>query len=316
MKKIITLMLAALIALSMLTVSAMAEDTYTVGICQLVQHDALDAATQGFMDALSAKLGDRVSFDLQNASGDSATCITIINNFIANDVDLIMANATPALQAAVAATGDIPILGTSVTDYGTALDITDWTGCTGFNVSGTSDLAPLDGQAAMIQELFPDAKEIGLISCSAEANSAYQVNEMMKYLAELGYSCTSYVFNDTNDVASVAQSAADASDVIYIPTDNTAASCTEAIRNVLEPAGIPAVVGEEGICKGCGVATLSISYYDLGTATGEMAYRILAEGADIAEMPVEFAPNFTKEYNAELCEILGVNVPEDYVAIG
>ena len=316
MKKMLTIVLAALMALSMLAMPAMAEDTFSVGVCQLVQHDALDAATQGFIDALTAKLGDKVTIDVQNASGDSATCITIINGFIANDVDLIMANATPALQAAVAATGDIPILGTSVTEYGTALDIADFAGVTGFNVSGTSDLAPLDGQAAMVKELFPEAKEIGLISCSAEANSAYQVTEMTKYLTELGFNCTSYVFNDSNDVASVTESAAAASDVIYIPTDNTAASCTEAIRNVLEPAGVPAVAGEEGICKGCGVATLSIDYYDLGTATGEMAYRILAEGADVASMPIEYAPIFTKKYNAELSQIMGVSIPEDYAAIG
>lgn len=312
MKKIIAILMAALMCLTM---TAMAE-SYTVGVCQLVQHEALDAATQGFVDALKAKLGDEVTIDIQNASGDSATCITIVNNFLADGVDLIMANATPALQAAVAATGDIPILGTSVTEYGTALDIDDFSGVTGFNVSGTSDLAPLDGQAAMVKELFPEAKEIGLISCSAEANSAYQVKEMMKFLTDLGFNCTSYVFNDSNDVASVTESATAASDVIYIPTDNTAASCAEAIRNVLEPAGVPAIVGEEGICKGCGVATLSIDYYDLGSATGEMAAEILANGADVSAMPIQYAPIFTKKYNAELCEIMGVSIPEDYVAIG
>jgi putative ABC transport system substrate-binding protein len=302
-------------ALMCLTMTAMAE-SYTVGVCQLVQHEALDAATQGFADALKAKLGDDVTIDIQNASGDSATCITIINGFLANNVDLIMANATPALQAAVAATGDIPILGTSVTEYGTALDIDDFSGVTGFNVSGTSDLAPLDGQAAMVKELFPEAKEIGLISCSAEANSAYQVKEMMKFLTDLGFNCTSYVFNDSNDVAAVTENAAAASDVIYIPTDNTAASCTEAIRNVLEPAGIPAIVGEEGLCKGCGVATLSIDYYDLGVATGEMAYEILVNGADVSTMEVQFAPKFTKKYNPELCDALGIAIPEGYEAIG
>ena len=316
MKKMISMLMIAMICLSMLAMPAMADETYNIGICQLVQHVALDSATQGFKDALTAKLGDKVVFNEQNASGDSATCITIINGFVAEDVDLIMANATPALQAAVAGTADIPILGTSVTDYGTALDIAPWTGATGFNVSGTSDLAPLDGQAAMIKELFPDAKEIGLIYCSAEANSQYQIDVITGYLTEMGYNCTNYVFADSNDVASVVQSACDASDVIYVPTDNTAASCAEAIRNVVEPAGIPVVAGEEGICAGCGVATLSISYYDLGLATGEMAYKILVEGADVASMPVEFAPNFTKKYNAELCEILGVAIPADYVAIG
>jgi putative ABC transport system substrate-binding protein len=295
--------------------AAIAEETYTVGICQLVQHPALDAATQGFQDALTEKLGDAVTFDVQNASGDSNTCSTIVNGFVSNNVDLIMANATPALQAAVAATGDIPILGTSVTDYATALDIDDWTGATGINVSGTSDLAPLDEQAAMLNELFPDAKVVGLLYCSAEPNSKYQVDVITGYLTDMGYECVEYTFADSNDVASVTQSACDGSDVIYIPTDNTAASCTEAIRNVVEPAMKPVIAGEEGICKGCGVATLSISYYDLGYATGDMAYEVLVNGADVATLNVAFAPNVTKEYNTELCELLGVTVPEDYMAI-
>lgn len=289
---------------------------YNIGICQLVQHEALDAATQGFKDALTEKLGeDGVKFDDQNASGDTANCSTIINGFVASDVDLILANATAPLQTATQATSDIPILGTSVTDYATALDISDWTGTVGGNVSGTSDLAPLDQQAAMIQELFPDAQNVGLLYCSAEANSVYQCDVIEGYLTEAGYTVTRYAFTDTNDVTSVAQTAADASDVIYIPTDNTAASNTEAIANVVLPAKVPVVTGEEGICKGCGVATLSISYYDLGYQTGTMAYKILAEGADISTMAVEYAPNVTKKYNAANCEALGLTMPEGYEAI-
>ena len=312
MKKMLAILIIAVLSL---TANAMAQDTYSVGVSQLVQHVALDAATQGFVDALTEKLGDAVTIDVQNASGDSNTCSTIVNTFIANDVDLIMTNATPALQAAVAATGDIPILGTSVTDYATALDIDDWAGHTGMNVSGTSDLAPLKEQAEMLQELFPEAKKVGLLYCSAEPNSKYQVEVITEYLTELGDECTEFTFADSNDVASVTQNAADNSDVLYIPTDNTAASCTEAIRNVLEPAGVPAVVGEEGIAAGCGVAALSINYYDLGYTTGEMAYEILVEGADVSTMDVRFAPKVEKKYNAELCEVFGVEVPEDYVAI-
>ena len=293
-----------------------AAKTYTVGICQLVQHEALDAATQGFKDALTAKLGDAVKFDEQNASGDSANCATIVNGFVSNDVDLILANATAPLQAAAQATATIPVLGTSVTDYATALDISDWTGTVGNNISGTSDLAPLDQQAAMIQELFPDAKNVGLLYCSAEPNSVYQCDVMEGYLTDMGFTVSRYAFTDTNDVTSVSQTAADASDVIYIPTDNTAASNTEAIANVLLPAKVPAVTGEEGICSGCGVATLSISYYDLGYATGEMAVKILTEGADVSAMPVQYAPNVTKKYNAANCEALGLTIPDDYTAIG
>ena len=292
--------------------------TYTVGICQLVQHDALDAATKGFRDKLEELVtadGGKVKFEEQNASGDSATCATIINGFVASNVDLIMANATAALQAAQAGTTDIPVLGTSVTDYATALDMSDWTGTTGTNISGTTDLAPLDGQADMIHELFPNAKTVGMLYCSAEPNSKYQIDTIKPMLEKMGYTCAEFSFTDSNDVASVAQNAASKSDVIYIPTDNTAASCTEAIRNVVVPAKVPVVAGEEGICNGCGVATLSIDYYELGQVTGQMAYDILVNGADPATMEIQSAPSFTKKYNAEICSELGITPPEGYEAI-
>ena len=293
-----------------------ADKTFVVGICQLVQHEALDAATEGFKQALSDKLGDKVKFQEGNASGDPATCSVIVNQFVSDDVDLIMANATPALLAAVAATNEIPILGTSVTDYGSALEISDWTGATGFNVSGTSDLAPLDGQAAMLKELCPDAKVVGILFCSGEPNSKFQADTITPMLEKLGLEVKSFTFADSNDVANVAATACAECDVLYIPTDNTAASCTEAINNVALPAGVPIIAGEEGICRGCGIASLSISYFDLGYATGEMAYEILVEGADPATMEVRFAPQFTKVFNAANCEALGISVPEDYVALG
>jgi putative ABC transport system substrate-binding protein len=316
-KRVLTAMLAAAMATGMCTAAVNAEETatYTVGICQLVQHEALDAATQGFKDALTDKLGDAVTFDEQNAQGDTNTCSTIINSFVSNNVDLILANATPALQAAAAGTNEIPILGTSVTEYGVALDITDFDGIVGGNISGTSDLAPLEDQAAMLQELFPDATNVGLLYCSAEANSQYQVDTVKAALEDMGYTCKFYAFSDSNDLASVTTTAASESDVIYVPTDNTVASNTEIINNICLPEQVPVIAGEEGICSGCGVATLSISYYDLGVATGEMAARILADGEDISTMAIEYAPNFTKKYNAAICEELGVTIPDDYVAI-
>ncbi len=289
--------------------------TYNVGICQLVQHDALDAATKGFKDVLTEKLGDKVTFDEQNAQGDSPTCATIVNSFVSANVDLIMANATAPLQAAVAGTADIPVLGTSVTDYATALDIKEWKGTTGINASGTSDLAPLDQQAAMIKELFPDAKKVGLLYCSAEANSAYQIETIKTYLEKDGYTCTDFSFVDSNDIASVVANASKHSDVIYIPTDNTAAANTEVIKNTCVPAKVPVVAGEAGICSGCGVATLSISYYDLGRTTGEMAYEVLVNGADPSTMEVKFAPNVTKQYNESICKELGIEIPEGYEKI-
>ena len=288
---------------------------FNIGICQLVQHPALDAATQGFKDALTEKLGDSVSFNEQNASGDAATCSVICNQFVSDEVDLIMANATASLQAAASATNVIPILGTSITDYGTALGIEGFTGVSGTNISGTSDLAPLDGQAQMLAELFPDAKTVGLVYCSGEPNSKFQVETIAPMLTELGYTVTEYTFADSNDVANVTASACAECDVLYIPTDNTAASCTEAINNVALVEKTPIVVGEEGICKGCGVATLSISYYDIGYETGLMAAEILTEGTDISTMEVRYAPQFTKEYNVSICETLGITIPEDYVAI-
>lgn len=320
MKKVIGLLLLLVVVSAMVFAGGSTEKpaekkVYNVGICQFVQHVALDAATQGFKDAIIAELGaENVKFNEGNASADMATVTTIINGLVSANVDLIMANATPPLQVAAAATGDIPILGTSVTDYETALDIKLTDGCTGINVSGASDLAPLDKQADMIKEICPNAQKVGLLYCSAEPNSVYQIEEIEKYLDAMGLMHTRYAFTDSNDVASVTATACEGADVLYIPTDNTAASCTEAIRNVVEPAKVPVIAGEEGICKGCGVATLTISYYDLGYTTGKMAVRVL-QGADVSTMKIEYAANPIKEYNAELCALLGISVPADYTAI-
>ncbi len=290
------------------------ETKYVVGICQLVQHDALDAATQGFIDALNEALPGQVEFLNRNASGDSANCTTIVNGFVSDGVDLIMANATASLTAAASATDEIPILGTSITAYGVALDIENFSGTVGGNISGTSDLADLEAQANMITEWFPEAQKVALLFCSGEANSRYQIEEVAKHLAAKGIESKEFAFTDTNDVSSVTQSAADYADVVYIPTDNTAASNTEAIANVLVPAGVPAIAGEEGICKGCGVATLSISYYDLGVTTGKMAAKILTGEADISTMPIEYT-DATPKYNASMCDALGITPQDGYTAI-
>ena len=289
--------------------------TYTVGICQLAPHVALDAATQGFQDALNEALPGQVEFKVGNAAGDSPTCATIVNGFVSEGVDLIMANATPALNAAATATGDIPVLGTSVTEYGVALGIENFSGLVGTNVSGTSDLAPLDKQADMILEWFPEAKNIGLLYCLAEANSKYQVDVVKAYLETKGLNVTLFGFSSTNDLAAVTQEAADASDVIYVPTDNTVANSTGIINEICLAAKVPIIAGEEGICSGCGVATLSISYYDLGVTTGEMAIKILKGEADISTMRIQYAAAPTAKYDAERCAELGLTPPEGYVAI-
>ena len=293
-----------------------AEDaSYLVGICQLAPHDALDAATQGFKDALTEELGDQVKFSEGNAGGDSNNCITIIDGFLSEDVDLILANATASLTAAASATDTVPILGTAITNYGVALNLDSTEdGVLGGNISGTSDLAPLDQQAELLQELFPaaDYPSVGLLYCSADPNSIFQVETIQGYLEEIGYTCAQYAFTDVNDLASVTQTACDSSDVIYIPTDNTAANNTETIANVVIPAGVPVVAGESGICSGCGVATLSIDYYELGEITGNMAARILTGEESVSEMAIAYDTTLTKLYNPANCEALGITVPEDY----
>lgn len=291
-------------------------EAYNIGICQLVEHEALDAATQGFKDALTELCGEgNVTFDLQNAQGENNMCSTIINNFVSADVDLIMANATAPLTTAATATAEIPVIGTSVTDYATALQIEDWTGATGINVSGTCDLAPIDEQAAMLQELLPEAKTVGILYCSAEPNSKYQAEKFIEAIKADGITCIEYTAADSNEIQSVVTSAVSEVDAIYVPTDNTMASNTEIIKNVCVPAGIPVIAGEQGICTGCGIATLSISYYDIGYRAGEMAYDVLANDADISTMSIETAPQVTKMYNAAICEELGITVPDDYEAI-
>ena len=317
MKRIIALLMAVLMMASMAACTQGKDDgKFVVGICQIEPHPALDAATQGFKDALTEALGaENVEFITQNAAGDSNTLNTIINDFVSKRVDMILANSTPVLQAAAAATSTIPILGTSVTEYGVALELDDFNGLVGGNISGTSDLAPLDKQADMIKEWFPDAKKVGLLYCAAEANSKYQVDTVKKYLEGKGLTCTEYSFSSTSDLDAVSKKAAAESDVIYVPTDNTVANSTGIIRSNCQAAKKPVIAGEEGICAGCGVATLSISYYDLGVTTGKMAAKILKGEAKISEMKIAYAETSTKKYNAEICQELGITPLEGYVAI-
>lgn len=321
MKRIISVMLIFVLCMgSCFTLTGCSDNSadgkYKIGVCQLMEHVALDAATEGFKQAIIDELGaDAVEFDVQNGQNDPATCSTIVNQFVSNNVDLILANATPALQSAAAATGDIPILGTSVTEYGVALELKDFNGTVGGNISGTSDLAPLDKQAAMIVEWCPEAKTVGLLYCSKEANSQYQVDVVKAELEKKGLTAALYPFSDSNDLAQICTTAADNCDVIYVPTDNTVAENTGIIDNICEPKQIPVIAGEEGICSGCGIATLSISYYDLGYTTGKMAVKILRDGADISTMPIEYAEKQTPKYNKQNCEALGIIPLDGYVAI-
>ena len=302
--------------LILLSITGCDRARWHIGICQLIRHAALDAATQGFMDAVKEELGAaNVKFDLQNAAGDSGTCVTISNSFVSKNKDLIMANATPALQAAANTTKSIPILGTSITEYGVALGINDFSGTVGGNISGTSDLAPLSEQAQMVVDVFPTATKVGLLYCSAEANSLYQVQVVEQELQAKGLATTRMSFADSNDISQVLNGSISDIDVLYIPTDNTAASCTSTINSVCSSHNIPVVAGEEGLCKGCGAVTLSISYYNLGVKTGQMAVEILRDGKDISTMPIAYDENPVKKYNPQICEQLGITVPEGYVPI-
>ena len=319
-RKLLSAALAATMALTLAACgseeqSADNPDAYTIGICEQMEHVSLSEATRGFKAALTELLGEgNVVFQEQNAGGEQTNCTTIMNGFISDGVDLILANATWPLQAAASATADIPILGTSVTDYGTALGIEDFSGTVGGNISGTSDLVDLEAQAEVLHELFPNAKTVGLLYCSGEPNSVYQIETVRGYLEPMGYTCEVYAFTDVNDLASVTQTACDNSDVIYIPTDNTVAANTETVANVVIPAGVPVVGGDPGICSGCGVATIATDYYELGRLTGEMAAQILQGEADISTLAVQYGP-MQKLYNSANCEALGVSVPEDYVEV-
>lgn len=319
MMKLTALMLTAAMALTGCgggsEESAAGDAAYKVGIVQQMEHAALDAATQGFKDKLTEMLGDDVAFDYQNAQGEQTNCTTIATKFVSDGVDLIMANATTALQSAAAATADIPVVGTSVTDYMTA-GVVESNEAPGRNVTGASDLAPIDEQIAILLELVPDAQKVGIVYCSAEPNSIYQSELAQAELEKAGVAWAEYTAADSNEVQSVVTKAVSECDVLYVPTDNTMANNTEIIKNVAVPAGVPVIAGEEGICAGCGVATLSISYYDLGVKAGEMAYEIMVNGADPATMPIAFvSEGITPKYNPEIAEALGVMIPEGMTAV-
>lgn len=318
-----------ILALGLLSVVALAgcsnsikvnpdKEEYVVGVAQYDTHPALDAATEGFTTKLTEILtakGRKVSYQLKNASGEGSLVTTVVSDLVAKDVDLIMANATPCLTAAYTATSTIPVLGTSITDYGAALNMEFKDGKSGINVSGTSDLAPLDQQADELVKLLPNAKKVGIVYCSSEANSKFQVDEMKKHLSAKNITVNAHPFNDTSDLTAVCQKAAADNDAIYVPTDNTAAKYASVINSVFLGAHKPVYAGESGICKTAGVATLSIDYFRLGQVTAEMAAKVLLGEEDIREMKVGYDKGVTKLYSKSHCDAFGIEVPSDYVMI-
>ena len=318
MMKLTALMLTAAMAMTGCgggSDSASSDATYKVGIVQQMEHAALDAATQGFQDKLTELLGDDVAFDYQNAQGEQTNCTTIATKFVSDGVDLIMANATTALQSAYAATADIPIVGTSVTDYVTA-GVVDSNEAPGRNVTGVSDLSSIEAQIDVLLQFCKEDAKVAVVYCSAEPNSIYQAELAEKYLASLNREYGVYTVADSNEIQAVLTNAVSECGAVYIPTDNTLANNMEIVKNVTVPAGVPSFGGAEQMCAEGALATLSISYYDLGVKAAEMAYEILVNGANPAEMPIEFvSEGIIPKYNPEIADTLGVMIPEGMTAI-
>lgn len=319
MKKLLAIILAGMMMLSMAACApaeeaAPADDNgaYTVGIVQLMEHVALDQATQGFQDALTEKLGDSVSFDVQLAGGEATNCTPIVTKFINEGVDLIMANATPAVIAAKEATSTVPIIGTSVTDY-VGADIVASNEAPGANVTGYSDMSDIAAHVELTQKLCPDAATVAIVYCSAEPNSVIQGDQAEVLFGEAGFETVTITASDISTLSSVVTSACEQADVIYVPTDNLFAENMEAVKNIAVPACVPVICGESGMVDNGGTATVSIDYYTLGYRAGEMAYSILAEGADPAATPIGFmtADDMELVINQESADDMGLVIPED-----
>lgn len=286
-----------------------------VGVIQFVKHDALDLATQGFVEVVDGEFGEGTC-DVQIGGGDASTCNVTISSFVSENYDLILCNATPALQVASKATKSIPILGTSVTEYGIALGIENFNGKTGINISGTSDLAPLDKQAEIFKELLPNIKTIALLYCTNEANSNYQIEKVEKYLNDLGYVTKRYGFSEMQYLASTVEAACLENDAMYIPTDNACADDEGIIAKQANNTNTPIVCGEKSILENCGgLATLSIDYFELGKITGEMAVRVLKGEEKIENMKIEDYPNPVKMISKSKAEKFGIDIPEGYEII-
>lgn len=322
MKKLLSVLLVALMALTLVgcssgktedTPAADDEKVLKVGVIQLLEHAALDAATKGFVDVLEA---NGIKVDVQNAQGEPAVCSTIANGFVTDEYDLIMGNATPALLAARNVTDTIPVLGTSVTDYASALELELVNGATGINVSGTSDGVPAQAYVDCLLEVVPGAKKVAVVYCSAEPNSVKQADDFKAAMAATRSDIEVNVvtFDDSNDMQAKVTAAVEGVDALYIPTDNTAASNMGIVSNVCEPLNIPVICGEEGMCAAGGTATVSISYYNIGKVCGEMAVEIL-NGADVSKMAIGYDNAPVKKYNAANVAAIGATIPAEYEAI-
>ena len=317
MKKMIAMTMALMMLLSLCACGASesADDgVYHIGVVQLMQHVALDQATQGFVDALTEKLGDQVEIEVQVAGGETTNCTSIVTKFINDGVDLIMGNATPAVIAAKEATSTIPIIGTSVTDYvAEEAAIVASNEAPGANVTGYSDMSDIAAHVELTQKLIPDAKTVAIIYCSAEPNSVIQGNQADELYKAAGFDTVILTASDITTISTVVTAACEQADVIYIPTDNLFAENMESVKNIAEPAKIPVICGEGGMAQAGGTASVAIDYYVLGYRAGEMAYEILVNGADPATMPIGFmtADDMELILNEENIAAIGLTVPDD-----
>ena len=313
MKKM-SLVLAAVMALSlMLPGMALADEKVPViGVVQFVQHEALDRANQGFVDALKDNSfvdGENIRLDQQNANADSSTLATIADSFIAQKVDLALAIATPAAQMMMGKTETIPILGTAITDYVEA-KLAKSNEEPGYNVSGTTDMNPIVQQIELLKILVPDAKTVGLLYTGSEDNSVLQARVAAAAIEALGMKWVEVKVNNSNDVQQAAQSLADQCDVLYVPTDNVAASAMPIIAEVMTEKKIPIICGESGMVRAGGTATLGINYYNLGYQTGLMAIEVLG-GADVSTMPIQAQTEFDYAFNMEAAAAIGLEIPQE-----
>ncbi len=315
MKRVLALIMTSLMLLGLCACDTANDDgIYHVGIVQLQQHIALDQATQGFQDALKEKLGDKVTFDVKLASGEATNCTTIVTKFVNDDVDLIMANATPAVIAAKEATSTIPIIGTSVTDYVAGeVSIVASNEAPGANVTGYSDMSDIAAHVELTQKLCPNAKTVAIVYCSAEPNSVIQGKQAEALYKKAGFTTIILTASDITTISTVVTSACDQADVIYIPTDNLFAENMESVKNITEPTKIPVICGEGGMVQSGGTASVGIDYYVLGYRAGEMAYEIMVNGANPATMPIGFmaADDMELIINEENLAAIGLTIPED-----
>lgn len=288
------------------------EKVFQIGIVQLAEHPALDEATRGFKEFLTEKLGDKVQFNVQNAQGEQTNCTTIVNQFVSSKVDLIMANATNAVKAAREATSDIPVVGTSVTDY-VSSGLVASNEAPGANVTGASDMNPVTVQVDLMKTLCPEVKTVGIVINSGEENSAIQAEEAKTAFEAEGFAVKIYSVADTNEIQTVVTAACNEVDAFYEPTDNLIAANVPTMSNITTAAGKPVICGEGGMCESGFLVTYAISYYELGRAAGEQAFNILVNGADPTTTPIFFfdVSNLSLVINEENAAELGITIPEE-----